>query len=112
MSWRTLLVLVALFLVLGVLWLRREREIVLGPAVAAEYPLCPGLASHAVKSVRIDHLERSFQMKLERDAAGRWFLTDPVAYPAHDVRVRTLLSALENARAEPAPEADPAQVGL
>jgi hypothetical protein len=25
MSWRTLLVLVALFLVLGVLWLRRER---------------------------------------------------------------------------------------
>jgi hypothetical protein len=65
-----------------------------------------------VRAIRIDNLERSVQVKLERDAAGRWFLTDPVPYPALAALVRTLLTTLETARGEPAREVDVHEVGL
>ena len=108
----TLLGLVALFGLLAFLWLQKEREIARGGPELAEYPLCPELALERVRAVRIDHLERGFQLGLERDAAGRWFLTDPLAYPANSALVRALLASLETARALPAAEVTPAQVAL
>jgi len=108
----TLAFLLALVVVLGFLWRAKQGEIARGGPALGEYPLAPGLSSARVSAVRVEHLERSFQMKLERDAAGRWFLTDPIAYPAQTPLVRTLIAMLEGARGEPAPEADPRQVGL
>jgi len=109
---RTLLVLIFLVAGLAYLRLQRARETARGGPELAEFPLCPGLEVERVRALRVDHLERSFQVKFERDAAGRWFLTDPVSYPAQSSLVRTLLASLEGARGEPAPEADLAQVGL
>jgi len=109
---RTLIALVALVLVLGWLWVRKEREILEGGPRTEAVALCPGLEVELVRAIRIDHLERSVQVKLERDAQGRWFLTDPVAYPAQHGLVRTLLTTLVAARAEPASEVDPHEVGL
>ena len=99
MSKGTLFVLGALVLALGCLWLWKEREIASGGPALEEYPLCPGLALERVRALRIDHLEKGFQIKLERDAAGRWFMTDPVAYPAQVSLVRALLQGLEAAAA-------------
>lgn len=112
MSKSTLAFLVFLVIALGALWLVKEREVLRGGPALAEYPLLPGLSSEHVSSIRVDHLERSFQVRFERDQAGRWFLTDPLAYPAQAGLVRSLLATLAGARGEPAPEADPAQVGL
>jgi hypothetical protein len=108
----TLLLLLLLVAGLSVLWRVRERERSRGGLELPEYPLLPGLAAERVRALRIDHLERSIQVGLERDAAGRWFLTDPVAYPAQDSLVRTLLQTLALAQGEPADEVDPAQVAL
>src|SRR5262245_85384 len=109
---RTLLALVLLVLALGWLWARKEREILQGGPRTEEVALCPGLEVELVRAIRIDHLERGVQVKLERDAQGRWFLTDPVAYPAMHGLVRTLLTTLMTARAEPAREVDAKEVGL
>ena len=108
----TLLVLALLVAGLAYLRLQRARETARGGPELAEFALCPGFAVERVRVLRVEHLERSFQIKFERDAAGRWFLTDPVSYPAQSALVRALLASLEGARGEPAPEADPAQVGL
>ncbi len=112
MGKRTLLVLVLLVAGLAFLRLQRARETARGGPALGEFSLCPDFAAERVRALRVEHLERSFQIKFERDAAGRWFLTDPVHYPAQSALVRTLLTSLAGARAEPAPEAEPAQVGL
>lgn len=108
----TLLGLVVLVVLLGWLWLQKEREILEGGPRVDEVALCPGLETELVRAIRIDNLERSVQVKLERDTAGRWFLTDPVPYPALAALVRTLLTTLETARGEPAREVDVHEVGL
>lgn len=108
----TLVGLVFLVALLAALWWQKEREVARGGPELGEYPLCPGLELERVRAVRVDQLERGFQLGFERDAAGRWFLTDPLAYPAQTALVRMLLTSLANARAEPAPEVQAAQVGL
>src|SRR5262249_25957104 len=55
----------------------------------------------AVAKIRVDHLDRGFQLVLERDARGAWFLTDPLAYPALGELVTTLLDTLHDCRGEP-----------
>jgi uncharacterized protein DUF4340 len=117
MSKGTLALLFLLVIVLCGLWVAKEREALRtaqggGDTALAEYPLLPGLELERVASLRIDHLERSFQLAVERDRAGRWFMTDPVAYPAQSGLVRSLLESLAMARAEPAPEVALAAVGL
>lgn len=108
----TLLGLALLFALLATAWWLKEREDAGRGPELGEYPLCPGLELERVRAIRVDQLERGFQLEFERDAAGRWFLTDPLAYPAQTALVRMLLASLANARGEPAPEVQPAQVGL
>lgn len=108
----TLAFLLLLVAALAALWLARARETLEGGPEIGEFALLPGLAPERVRALRVEHLERSFSMRLERDAAGRWFLTDPLAYPAQAALVRTLLQSLASARGEPAPEVTRAQVGL
>lgn len=112
MRLRTLFALAALVTVLFLLWRAKERESARGGPALSQFPLFPGLSPERVRSLRIDHLERSIQVKLERDAAGRWFLTDPVAYPAQDSLVRSLLQTLAGAQGEPAGEVEPSSVAL
>ncbi len=109
---RTLLVLLAVVGVFAWLQWRRGREETERLLVPVQVPLLPGLARDRVAAVRIDNLERSIQVKLERDAAGSWFLTDPVAYPAVDALVNTLLDTLERAMGDPAQNVELEEVGL
>jgi hypothetical protein len=108
----TLALLFVLVLGLGALWLARARETLRGGPALDEYPLCPALALERVRQLRVEHLERGFQLRFERDAAGRWYLTDPLNYPAQGALVRTLLEMLAQARGEPAPEVRKNEVGL
>ncbi len=109
---RTLLVLLAIVGLFVWLQWRRGRETTKLLHVPVQEPLLPGLAHDRVATVRIDNLERSIQVKLERDASGAWFLTDPVAYPAVDALVRMLLETLERAVGEPASNVELEAVGL
>jgi hypothetical protein len=112
MSRGTLAFLLLLVAGLVALWLARAKETLQGGPAPGEYALLPGFAAERVREVRVDHLERSFLVRFERDAAGRWFMTDPVSYPAQASLLRALLATLEGARGEPAPEVERAEVGL
>ena len=58
----TLFFLLALVGVLSCLWFARQRENAHGGPGLGEFPLLPTLAVERVRRVRIEHLERGFQM--------------------------------------------------
>jgi len=108
----TLVFLVLLVGVLGWFTFERRREQAAGGPAVEEFALAPGLALERVRAVRIEHLERGLSIKLERDAAGRWYLTDPVEYPAQGALVRALLRMVGDARGEPLAGLEPREAGL
>ena len=108
----TLVFLVVLSAGLLLLWKEKEKHVESGGPELAQYPLFPRLQKDRVKSVRIDNIERSVQVKLERDGFGSWFLTDPLPYPAVDSLVRGLLQHLELALGIPEVELNAEEIEL
>ena len=51
-----------------------------------------------LSSLRIDNLRNGTQVTMERDSAGTWFLTDPVAWPAEPSILNLLFSTLQRGR--------------
>jgi hypothetical protein len=100
--WRTLFAL--LFLVAGLLWLwrlRDEQRGAPGQATPEQVPLFRDFVPHQIRKVRIDNLERAVQVTLERDAAGAWFLTEPLAYPGEESVVEALFRTLALSSGDP-----------
>jgi hypothetical protein len=98
MKGRTILLPLLLVGALLLLWRAREREEQGMRDLTIEPALFEGLEKNTVRSIRIDHLERGLQLELERDGIGSWFLTDPLAYPADDGLVRSLLEQLSQSQ--------------
>ncbi|MDG1498403.1 MAG: DUF4340 domain-containing protein [Planctomycetota bacterium] len=48
--------------------------------------------------LRIDNLRNGTQVTMERDGAGTWFLTDPVAWPAEPSILNLLFTTLQRSR--------------
>lgn len=92
------LLVLALFAALALLWTRREEAVRRDVLHVYDHPLLPDFAPERVVAVRIDHLRLGTQLRLERDAAGRWLLTDPVAYPGYAERVAKLLAIVARER--------------
>lgn len=89
----TPLLLLAIVVGLGAaIWFQTEREVTEVPR--AEVPLFEGLDLDALTRVRIDNLERNIHLSIDRDAGGRWFLTDPIAYPVREDMFVQLLGVL------------------
>jgi len=108
----TLVFLVLLVGVLGWFALEKRREAQRGGPQVEEFPLAPGLEPERVRALRVENLERGLAIKFERDAQGRWYMTDPVEYPAQASLVRTLLRTIADARGEPLDGVDPGELGL
>jgi hypothetical protein len=78
---------------LGVLvWLQTEREVTDVPQAKVE--LFEGLDVDSLTRIRIDNIERSIHVSLDRDSTGRWVLTDPIAYPVREDMFVQLLGVL------------------
>lgn len=73
--------------------------------------LVPGLDRYSIRGIRIDNLERSLQIKLERRDEG-WFLVDPLEYPAAPSVVTQLLDGLTDIPAIRIEGVEPESVGL
>jgi len=75
-------------------------------AFSAERPFLEGVAPGEVVRVYVDNLERGLQMTLERDEDGRWWIVDPIRYPAEAAVVELLLESLtsQTGFAVPAPD--------
>ena len=102
MSWRTTVILLVVAAVLGVLvWRQTESEDPDRGTLVV--PLLADFDPARVVGLRIDNLERSLHMGLERDSGGRWYLTDPIAYPARREMLDQILQALRNDATRVAP---------
>jgi hypothetical protein len=111
MHLRTLAILFVLLGVLGGLWLW-QRGASAPAARASDWPLVEGLDLDRLRALRIDHRERTVQMRFERDENGLWFLVDPLAYPAEQGMLQPLFELLASARGEEVAQADPRKLGL
>lgn len=101
--------LMGLVLLVGLLvWLRSADQVEQQRVGTTQIQavLLPDLDPSAVQRVRIEHLERGVDVRLERDGYGRWFLSDPIAYPAQGQLVDTLLDTLSQALGPPVRDAD------
>jgi hypothetical protein len=63
--------------------------------------LLEGFDRGRVTGVRIDNLERSLQMRLERTSDGRWQIVDPLDFPADVAVMEALFGSLEMQRLRP-----------
>ncbi len=88
--------------------LRREDE----QGAQVDAPLLEGFERSRVKAVRIDNLERSLQLRLERTSQGRWMIVDPIEFPVEAAVLEALFSSLETQRLRPPLVEDLAKVGL
>jgi hypothetical protein len=89
---KTLLLLV----VVALLGFFVAREFGRGSAAVdlAPQPLLTTFDPARVARVRIENTPSDLHLSLERDAAGHWFITDPLAVKASDVYVRELFEML------------------
>ncbi len=110
MQRRAILVLLVAVAALSALLLVRRSEI--EEAARPEEQLFPGFDPAALERLEVHHLERGTEVVLERDASGRWFMTEPVPYPAEEGMVGTLQGLLGGTRGRAVEGGDPAALGL
>ncbi len=77
--------------------LGRENE----QGARADAPLLEGFERGRVTALRIDNLERSLQMRIERTREGRWMIVDPIEFPVEVAVLEALFSSLETQRLRP-----------
>ena len=97
----TLLLLLAVLGLGALVWLQTEREVSDVPQDKVE--LFAGLDVASLTRIRIDNLERSIHLSIDRDSTGRWVLTDPIAYPVREDMFVQLLGVLGRNEAWPVP---------
>lgn len=104
MSRLTPLILLLLVLGLGYLAVRQteyEAENPLRPSEA----LFEGVQPERVRAVRLENIRASWHFRFENDGSGRWFLTDPIRWPADPARFDEVAQIIQRNRGEPVPEA-------
>ena len=103
MNLRTTLLLLILVLGLaGAVFWQKGREA--AGVVDVDVPLFEGLDPAKVRVIRIDNIPRSVNVRLERDRAGVWYLTDPIEYPADQGVMNILFQDIAYGRAMVVPE--------
>ena len=80
----------------------------------ADVPLFEGFDKETVTAIRVENVERSTNLKLERRSDGHWWLVDPFEAPADDSSASYLLGIALDRRGTPVPagDADPRKLGL
>ena len=111
MHLRTLLVLALLVgaLLFAVSWQkgREELELARGPG-----PLFEGAEIARIDRLRVDNLERSVQLLVEREPEQGWMIVDPLRAPAEAGLIQLLLEALTTQTAYPVEDAEPEDLAL
>lgn len=74
--------------------------------VDVDLRLFEGVDVRQVTTMRIDNIERSLNLRLERDVQGEWYITDPIVYPATRSIVKLLLDDIAAAKVMVVPEVE------
>ncbi|MDG1983305.1 MAG: DUF4340 domain-containing protein [Planctomycetota bacterium] len=83
----TLLLFVAVLGLGFVAFLQTEREAESIPEDGLSEALFPGVDRSRIAAIRLEDIKGSMHMRFERDVSGRWFITDPIAWPAEQNQV-------------------------
>jgi hypothetical protein len=67
-----------------------------GGAFESERPLLEGVVPGRITAIRVDNIERGLQLRAERAEDGRWFLVDPIEYPAEVAVLEVLFDIVES----------------
>ena len=108
----TLILLIVVAGLGAAVWWQTERE------ESGEFDfverLAEGVDVQRVRAMRIDNLERSVHVTLERDERHVWSITDPIAYPARQGIIDLLLDIVRDnpAVVVPGDELDFAEAGF
>lgn len=78
----------------------------------AERPLLEGFDRSRVRALRVDNVERSLQLRIERNARDEWNIVDPLEFPAENAVVQVLLESLATQHGKPAAGVDASKVSL
>ena len=97
----TLLLLVLLALLAGAMLFQKESE---ATKALVDVRLFGDADASQVETIRIDNIQRSYNLRLERDSQGVWYMTDPIRYPADMGTLRILLEDIAGARGLVVPE--------
>jgi hypothetical protein len=110
MQRRAILVLLAAVAALSAALVLRARE---GRQEGLlEERLFPDFDPASVAHLEVHGLHSGTEVVLECDAARRWFMIEPLAYPAEPALVSSICQILAGARGLPVEGADPAALGL
>jgi len=101
----TLILLVAVLALGAVAYLQTEREAQTGPADGISEALFPGVDRSRLAAIRLEDIKGSMHLRFERDVAGQWFITDPIAWPAEQNQVLEIVEVVLRNRVVAVPEA-------
>ena len=111
MSRKTIFALVLLAAALGfAAWRELKKEAV--ERKAEDLPLLEGVELSRVRRLHLDHLEREKSFAFDRDADGRWTMTEPLPMPADPERLSRILGLLLERRGTPIQDAVPSELQL
>lgn len=103
MSRLTPLILLVVVGALALLAVRQtEREAAGRPPEPT--PLFQGVELRRVSAIRLENIRASRHMRFERDDAGRWFMTDPVAWAAEPGLMDKVFGVIQRNGATPVPD--------
>lgn len=101
----TLMLLVCVLALGTVAYLQTEREAKTIPADGLSEALFPGVDRSRIAAIRLEDIKGSSHMRFERDVAGQWFITDPIAWPAEQNQVLEIVQVILRNRVVAVPDA-------
>ncbi len=100
----TPLILMILVVGLGYVALQQSKKEAQEAEDTAITRLFEGVDMSKLQGIRIENIERGQHVRVERDGSGRWYLTDPLAWPAASGVITKLTQILTTNGADPVPE--------
>lgn len=98
MQGKTILLLLLLVGGLGALVWMQQEEAAADPDGFIDYVVFDGIDYDRIHAIQIEHIERFWNVRLECDSRGDWYLTEPIAYRAASGMVNSLLDQIRQLR--------------
>ncbi|MDG1490354.1 MAG: DUF4340 domain-containing protein [Planctomycetota bacterium] len=101
----TLLLFVVVLGLGGAAFLQTGREAKTIPEDGLSEALFPGVDRSRIAAIRLEDIKGSMHLRFERDVAGQWFITDPIAWPAEQNQVLEIVQVVLRNRVVAVPDA-------
>ena len=98
MQGKTIILLFLLVGALGALVWMQQEEAAADPDGFIDFAVFEGIAVDNIQSIQVEQIERHWNLRLECDARGNWYMTEPIAYRAAQGQMSSLLDLVGQLR--------------